>query len=499
MGTVQLRDKARSYHSSVGKLCEGLGRTRTHALLCCVALFLLLLSLIGMVSLSFRESLRLMTIPALMVASTCLGLLAAASVGLSKLRDALSALGRNVHLLDKGELSVLPETECHPDLALLVKDINELTSDKKGGRRTSFDTVASNRVLAKELTRVLQLLDSISEGMVMLDMAGRVAFANKSMADLLTVSPSEARQKHVSECLASPSLVAFLTANQGDGVVHHVRSFDLPPEEHPPRSNMRVLSSYGFDREGLPVGRILLCRDITEVKANEKVQTQFIDELREELQAPLQFLVDYYGKMAKGGPLGNGNVLEDVVEETSSLSQLLDDLMESKNLESGVVRLGMEPVWLAPVLEEVTEAARPKGRRKRVELMAELPDRLPRLNLDPRRFRAALRNVLDCAVHLTSPGSSVSVTTSSYGDEFHINIRDTGEGMSEEDTRRVFDRYFRPSSSTNGGALGTGLGLSTALKIIQLHGGDIRVSSRPGEGSLYVIILPRTLVSTADD
>jgi signal transduction histidine kinase len=104
-------------------------------------------------------------------------------------------------------------------------------------------------------------------------------------------------------------------------------------------------------------------------------------------------------------------------------------------------------------------------------------------------------NILGNAVKYTPEGRSIAVTTTSSADEFLINIRDTGIGIPEAELPRIFEKFYRCAATQE--VQGSGVGLATALQAIRLHGGDIRVTSKVGEGTQFSIVIPRTLINTS--
>lgn len=182
-----------------------------------------------------------------------------------------------------------------------------------------------------------------------------------------------------------------------------------------------------------------------------------------------------------------------IYEETYRLSQLIDNLLNISMMDSGAARLEITPTRIKRLLEESAEVVQLQCQKKGVSLKVDLDDRLPTLDIDKSLFGMAVQNLLSNAAKYTPEGGKIRLSTSSQEEEFRIEFRDTGIGIAEDELDLVFEKFYRASSAET--EHGSGIGLSTARAIVRLHGGDIEVVSKLGEGSTFSIVLPRSLIN----
>ena len=173
--------------------------------------------------------------------------------------------------------------------------------------------------------------------------------------------------------------------------------------------------------------------------------------------------------------------------QTKKLHSLIDALVKTSRLESGVIALHPAPGNLLPVLESATAQLAPKAAAKDISIAMEPAD--AEAVFDPKWTEEAVYNLLDNAVKYSPPGGSVTVSTSVYPMFSAIHIRDTGPGIPEEEQSRVFQRFYRGAEHND--EEGVGIGLYLVRQIAQGQGGYVKVSSQMGEGSTFSLYLPR--------
>ena len=188
--------------------------------------------------------------------------------------------------------------------------------------------------------------------------------------------------------------------------------------------------------------------------------------------------------------------LESLKTQTDYFEQMLNDISFMFRLDFDH-QLETEPINLEIMLHDLVRSIQPLITEKGIELRTIFEDNLPLINADSGHLTQAIRNVLLNAVDYTDEGY-IRLQTSQKNDEIYLTIQDTGGGMTEEQQRHVFDRFYRgdPSRKTKIG--GTGLGLAITRKVIEQHGGTIVVESQIGEGSKFTICLPSIRNSLQD-
>ena len=184
---------------------------------------------------------------------------------------------------------------------------------------------------------------------------------------------------------------------------------------------------------------------------------------------------------------GNTACLDALDGQTKKLQSLIDALVKTSRLESGVIALHPVPGNLLPMLESAVSQLSPKAAAKKIQISLEAT--AADAVFDPKWTEEALYNLLDNAVKYTPAGGAVRVTVTAYQMFSAIHVSDTGPGIAEEEQPRVFQRFYRGAEHAE--EEGVGIGLYLVRQIAEGQGGYVKVSSQPGAGSTFSLYLPR--------
>jgi two-component system, OmpR family, phosphate regulon sensor histidine kinase PhoR len=234
--------------------------------------------------------------------------------------------------------------------------------------------------------------------------------------------------------------------------------------------------------------------DVTELRRLEKVRKDFVANVSHELRTPIT-AIRGYAETLKAGALAdavNAPKMVDIIHRQSErLTELVEDLLELSRIEAKQIHLQKQPINLATAVQRAAEAVRPNAARKNIQLELTLPTGLEALG-DERGIEQVLLNLLDNAVKYTPAGGRVRVTgRASAADQVEITVRDTGHGIEPKHLPRIFERFYRVDKGRSRELGGTGLGLSIVKNLVNLMQGDVRVDSKPGEGSTFFVELPK--------
>ena len=216
----------------------------------------------------------------------------------------------------------------------------------------------------------------------------------------------------------------------------------------------------------------------------EKLKT-LIGDISHQTKTPIANILLYTQLL--GEQPGNRDCLDALEGQTRKLQSLIEALVKTSRLESGVIALHPVPGNLLSVLESATAQLAPKAAAKGVSIAMEPAD--ADAVFDPKWTEEAVYNLLDNAVKYTPAGGSVTVSTSSYPMFSVVYVRDTGPGIPEEEQPKVFRRFYRGAEHRE--EEGVGIGLYLVRQIAQGQGGYVKVSSQMGVGSTFSLYLPR--------
>jgi signal transduction histidine kinase len=225
----------------------------------------------------------------------------------------------------------------------------------------------------------------------------------------------------------------------------------------------------------------------------DRLKDHFVATVSHELRTPLTSIVGYTELLADGsvGDLEPEQVqfVGVVARNANRLQRMVDDLLLAAKIDAGTLKLEKAPFDLRDLLAEAVESALPAAEDKGVSILFEPIESAPMVG-DRTRLGQAIDNLLNNAIKFTPPNGQVEVRGVVTPSQTKIEVSDSGRGIPEGEQARVFDRFYR--SSTSDSVPGTGLGLSIVSFVAQAHEGSVHVKSKPGLGSTFTMVIPRT-------
>lgn len=232
---------------------------------------------------------------------------------------------------------------------------------------------------------------------------------------------------------------------------------------------------------------------IKELAELSLVQQRFVSDVSHELRTPMttiRLAADMINDQRADFDPATARAAELLNAQVQRFETLLTDLLEISRYDAGSVQLELEPTSLAHLAEDVIGSMQQLAEQHGTDVRLVAPGGYSPVEMDPRRVRRVVRNLLGNAIE-HGEGRPIVVTVDSDQQTVAIGVRDFGMGMKPEDVEHVFDRFWRADPSRKRTIGGTGLGLSIALGDAKLHGGELALWSEPGRGTNFVLTLPR--------
>jgi signal transduction histidine kinase len=227
-----------------------------------------------------------------------------------------------------------------------------------------------------------------------------------------------------------------------------------------------------------------------------QLKSEFVTLVAHELRSPLTSITGYVELLLEGSGGSSAGAQREslgiVKRNADRLLQLIDDLLDIARIEAGKVELRRTRLDLAGLMQEVAEALRPQIEAKGQRLTLDLAEGLPAVTGDADRVTQILTNLLSNAHKYTRPAGSITITARREEGRVRVNVQDTGIGLSSDDQAQLFTKFFRAQHRTTAGVGGTGLGLAITRALVELHGGEITVTSTLGQGTTFGFTLPTT-------
>jgi len=355
-----------------------------------------------------------------------------------------------------------------------------------------LEAQTSNRLLSYKQEKTQAVLDAIPEALLVLDDASVPVYANPKVEPFLGISRTELIGKTPETwCKNKEVLALLMRLRQQAGASLHASSISYSPEDHPERKISVAAFPLLTPRDPTPFGTLVTFRDISEEHHAKQAGTDFVAHVSHELKTPLNTLLAYsellldYGALSESERVNAVNVIHDEVERTAAL---INNLLNISKLETGTLPIARQRVKLAELLRDSAEKMGKNAATKGVQLELKIPPDLESIALDKELFRIAIDNLLSNAIKYSDPGGKVTLSATHLNDhEMKISVRDQGIGMSPEDCKKVFDKYYRSANPLVASRSGHGLGLYVARQIVELHHGKLTVTSELGKGTEFAI------------
>lgn len=401
----------------------------------------------------------------------------------------------------------------HKDGHLIPVRLSGITVERNGEQCiwSNVEDIRDRKRLESEQQRLLDVLEATPDYIGLASANGRILWRNKQLRELYQ---DLVNYKNISEC--HPAWVNEIILNQ---------IFPILMEQGSWSGELALLDSNGKE---IPVSQVIIAhksqsgeikylstimRDISDRKAYEerleknnaeliravRMKDEFLATMSHELRTPMNAILGMT-ELLRDEILGAINekqfkALATVESSGNHLLGLINDILDVSKIESGQIKLDYQNTAITPLCQQSLEFIKPQAAKKSIQTKIILPANLPDLSVDERRIRQVLVNLLSNAVKFTPEGGCITLEvicpiTIKQQSYLQINVKDTGIGIAAENFQKVFEPFIQVDSGLNRNYEGTGLGLALVKRIVELHQGEVMLTSELGVGSCFAIALP---------
>jgi two-component system phosphate regulon sensor histidine kinase PhoR len=367
----------------------------------------------------------------------------------------------------------------------------ELARMARAVNRLSDRLVAAMADTEIERGRLRSILDTTSEGVLLVDAEGIVEFANPSALRLLGPEDDYAPGIRLISVNNHFDLNELASVPAQTGQVTEAKL-----EIRASNSVVQARATPFQDRDGRRK-TVLLLTDITSIRNTETIRREFVSNASHELRTPIAAIraaAETLEGRAGEDADARQNFLGRILEDTNRMELLVQEMLELSRLESGQTTLHIASANPAQFLSDVRERFIPMADKSQSTIIVDAADDLPDVAIDPIKFEQVLTNLITNAFNARPTGCRVVLTARDAGRNVLFEVSDNGPGIAPSHLAHVFERFYKVDSARSDG--GTGLGLSIARHIVQAHRGDISVTSKLGVGTTFAVSVPRATVDT---
>lgn len=318
------------------------------------------------------------------------------------------------------------------------------------------------------------ILDGTNEPILVTDMAGCLLVCNPSARRLFSIPPNY--RGMMADQIDHESIRLLLHVDQAQ------------------RAEVSLDDDFVFNAQVTPIpglGRVIIMQDISHFVELDRMKTNFVANVSQDLRSPLTAILGYVELMSRAGQVNAQQQLfiDRIALSVQSISSLITDLLDLSRIESSSIDIHAETVALSTVVHYALASLEGEIAAKQQKLMLHITDEKLNVRGNAQRLKQMLRNLLQNAIKYTPDGGQIMLRLACDVDLAVLEVVDTGIGISLEDQPHIFDKFYR-SDSVRGHYDGTGLGLAIVKSIVDRHHGRVWVRSQIGHGSHFTILLP---------
>lgn len=394
----------------------------------------------------------------------------------------IEALAKAADNIGRGNFEVTLPISPAEEMNLLTRRFGIMAEALRQHQVTNVDELLAGQ------QRLQAVLDSIDDGLLMIDRQGRLEHLNPVAQRQLGWDEDRLGQG-LGEALQRPELDEQLYLTLRGGTLERAPE-DLEIEVDGESRLLTYSLTPVSHTKGHILGAVMVLHDVTEQRAFERVRSEFVLRASHELRTPVTGMHMAFGLFRERAKFPadsrESDLLDTVNEEMQRLMQLINDLLNFSRYQNGLQKLTLAPCSIDELLEHARLRFQDQAQDKGIILSIEAEEPLPRLHADRVQLERVLDNLLDNALRHTPENGLIRLQARRHGERVIISVEDNGEGIAYGQQGRIFEPFVQVGRKKGG----AGLGLALCKEIVQLHGGRMGVYSRPGQGTQFYMALP---------
>ncbi len=366
--------------------------------------------------------------------------------------------------------------------------MEQLIQDKDALPASSASEVSAPSALDR--TKLLRIIQAMVDAVVVITPSGQVHFCNPAFEKLFNLRPQSVTGQgleNLRTALPDDLFDTLKALSQAQETGSHEITIMLHRQEH-----QFLVYTTPIEEQGQVTEVVAVFHDITQVKQTEKMRRDFVANVSHELRTPLTAIHGYAETLLEGA-LKDEAVVRDFIQiifnHSQRLSLLVRDLLDLSKLEYSDGLAELHPINLISIIEKVIQLSDKSLKAKNIQHTYVSPQNFPKVRAVETNIEQVVTNLLDNAIKYTPEGGNITIRAMVVDNHVQVDVEDTGIGIDSKHIPRLFERFYRVDKARSRDLGGTGLGLAIVKHIIQLHGGEVWVKSRPGKGSTFSFTL----------
>ena len=400
----------------------------------------------------------------------------------SRTSRSIGALTEGARQLTAGELDYRVQAQGRDETQELAQAFNRMAVSLRNLVRD----------LSVERGKLTAVLNTMADGVVVIDGSGRIVLVNHAAEESLNLTGGDVLDRRFTEIIRDHNLQQLVARCTEQREVQH-EEVEIPQWQRYLSVITTPLAEHGDSSV------LLTMHDLTRIRQVETTRREFVSNVSHELRGPLAAVKILAESLASGALKEKKRAkdfLRRIDSEVDRMTAMVNELMELSRIESEQSGLQHAPLDLHPFINALRAEHYERTEKRKIAFDVAVPDYLPRVRGDEEKLRQVFDNLLSNALKFTPEDGRISLSAQQENGKVCLRVADTGVGIPRKHLPHIFERFYKVDRSRH--SEGFGLGLAIVKHIVQAHGGEIHAESAEGQGTTFTVILPAVADDAAD-
>ncbi|MGL4570613.1 MAG: ATP-binding protein [Clostridium sp.] len=406
---------------------------------------------------------------------------------LKKIIRPIEDLTIGIKEVSEGNYSYKIPLEREKDINYVLEEFNHMAYELR-----KYEMLNINEILM-EKQKGEAIIESIDSPIIVTDYDNRITMVNKSAERILDIKEKTVINRHFLEGIENREI--FNIINKARESIKTYRAYeDIEISQKDTRIYYRVFTTPIWFENNENIGAVTIMYDITKFKEVEMLKSEFLSTVSHEFRTPLTSISMAISLLLEEGLNGNEDdqeLLNIIKEDSERLNNLVSELLDFSKIESGKIEMDIQDINIMDVIDQVKRAFKIQFEEKNIKLNVDCKNVYRYVKADFTKISWVFVNLLGNAIRYISKDGTgfIEISAKEFNNNMLVSISDNGKGISEDNQKRIFEKFVQLKDKNDEESGSSGLGLAICKEIVKAHCGEIWVDSTLGEGSKFFFTL----------
>jgi PAS domain S-box-containing protein len=401
----------------------------------------------------------------------------------------ISIMTKSAIEIGRGNFSHQIKIYSDDELGRLARLFNYMTTELRRLNNMNLAQIIAERNKTQTIIR------NIADGVIVTDPKSRILILNSCAENWFEINEKQVYSKPLSQIIKEPKLLQ-LTAEATSRKHSILPSIEISikPENDWREKTLQARAARVQQEDGELIGIVTILRDITQQKEIDKMKTELVSMVAHELRSPLTSISGFSELLLdKDIPRDQAEEYANIIlKESNRLSELINKFLDISRIESGRIQPQKSDLDMGEIVQMVVGSNSYLANKKNMQVEVHIPSEPCRVWADSGMMEQVILNLFSNAVKYSPENTRIDIVVTPSEDQIAVKIKDQGYGIPQHAVKKIFEKFYRVSSSNDPQrtAKGSGLGLALVKQIVDMHNGHIDIESVVDKGSVFTIYLP---------